>query len=155
MINKIKCLDLFCDLDDGVLSEHMTSGNITLKEYEENYTLYETKDNCNSLDIVIGGALVAYSLSENGNIINMFEFKEDSLICANLLFGQSDKYPFNIYCLSKCTVIHIHKNAILEFLKNYEFTLTFIKNLSLNSGVMNRKITTLTEKFKGRRHYYN
>ena len=146
MIEKIKSINLFCDLEDDILNKNIKNGNATQKEYAANHTLHEANEKCSTIDFVVSGDLTAYSLLENGNAMTIFEFPKGSIIGANLLFGETNSYPFNIYSVVNSTVIHIDKSAILDFLKNYNFTLKFIKNLSLNSGVMNKKISVLTEK---------
>ncbi|HBL85024.1 MAG: hypothetical protein A2Y17_02260 [Clostridiales bacterium GWF2_38_85] len=79
------------------------------------------------------GSFVAYSLSQNGSETVMFEFTNGGIIGANLLFGDSGKYPLNIYCLTDCLLLHMTKVAVLELLKNYSFVMRYIQSLSQNS----------------------
>lgn len=116
------------------------------KKYTKGSTVYEKSIVCNSLDIVLSGDLVAYATSANGSESRVFSFEKDDTIGANLLFGNINRYPFNIYATTNCELLHINKDAVEALLKDYEFTLNFIKILSLNSQVMNQKIAIYTQK---------
>lgn len=120
--------------------------NIVSKKYNKNKTVYTQGTNCNSMDIVLSGSLVAYSLSQSGSESIVFEFKKDSIIGANLLFGNSNNYPMNIYCTQDCELLHIKKSDIEILLSDYTFTMNFIKSISLNSQGMNKKIAMYTQK---------
>ena len=76
----------------------------------------------------------------------MFEFTKGSVIGANLLFGDQQAYPLNIYAMTDCELVHISSDAVLEFLHGYSFTLKFVKALSQNSQGMNTKLTMMTQK---------
>lgn len=113
--------------------------------YSKGATLHNKNEICDMLDIVMSGRLIAYSLSENGSAMTMFEFAKGSVIGANLLFGNKHEYPLNIYCVSDCEVLHIKKDAASGLLHDYNFTMEFIKSLSLNSLGMNQKITMMAQ----------
>jgi CRP-like cAMP-binding protein len=76
----------------------------------------------------------------------MFEFSADGIIGANLLFADNSVYPFNIYCMTDCSLLHMTKEAVTELLCNFGFVICYIKSLSQNSQGMNRKIAMFTQK---------
>lgn len=135
-------ISLFKDVDKFLLK----NVDMIKKKYTKGSTVYEKGIVCNSLDIVLSGNLVAYATSANGSESRVFSFEKDNTIGANLLFGNINRYPFNIYATTNCELLHINKDAVEELLKNYEFTLSFVKILSLNSQVMNQKIAIYTQK---------
>lgn len=135
-------ISLFKDVDKFLLKDV----DMIKKKYTKGSTVYEKGVVCNSLDIVLSGNLVAYATSSNGSESRVFSFEKDNTIGANLLFGNINRYPFNIYATTNCELLHINKDAVEELLKNYEFTLNFVKILSLNSQVMNQKIAIYTQK---------
>lgn len=135
-------ISLFKDVDKFLLK----NVDMIKKKYTKGSTVYEKGIVCNSLDIVLSGDLVAYAASANGSESRVFSFEKDNTIGANLLFGNINRYPFNIYATTNCELLHINKDAVEELLKNYEFTLSFVKILSLNSQVMNQKIAIYTQK---------
>lgn len=135
-------ISLFKDVDKFLLK----NVDMIKKKYTKGSTVYEKGIVCNSLDIVLSGDLVAYAASANGSESRVFSFEKDNTIGANLLFGNINRYPFNIYATTNCELLHINKDAVEALLKDYEFTLNFVKILSLNSQVMNQKIAIYTQK---------
>lgn len=119
---------------------------ISQKKYTKGVTVYPQGTICDSMDIVLSGNLVAYALSSNGSETRVFSFAQNSIIGANLLFGNINRYPLTIYSTDNCELLHIHKSAVETLLQDYPFTLQFIKSLSLNSQGMNQKIAMYTQK---------
>lgn len=145
-IKELFHIPLLMDVDAAVLEKYLTENQLFIRQYAKGATVYHQHDHCTSLDVVLSGNLVAYALSENGSEITMFEFQKASIIGANLLFGDNQTYPLNIYSVTACNLLHITQNAVMEFLNNYSFVMQYVKSLSQNSQGMNRKITMLTQK---------
>ncbi|MDO5714915.1 MAG: cyclic nucleotide-binding domain-containing protein, partial [Tissierellia bacterium] len=146
MIQSLRKLPHFKGIDSEQIGNLITRGLIRRHSYHKGVTVHEQNTICDGMDIVHSGKLIAYSLSSNGSETIVFEFKEDSIIGANLLFGNQNKYPMNIYCTEDTVVYHISKIAIMELLRNYSFVIPFIQSLSLNSQGMNQKIAMYTQK---------
>lgn len=142
----IQKIPMFSNLRIDLLKTHLGNHSIYVQNYAKGATVYNQNDSCNRLDVVLSGGLVAYTLSENGSATTMFEFQKDSMIGANLLFGESHAYPLNIYCRVDCRLLHVTKDAVLEYLHDYHFVMHYVKSLSLNSQSMNRKISMMTQK---------
>jgi len=145
-INELQNILILSNIDSAVLNKCLTENQVFIRHYAKGATVHHQHDTCNVLDIVLSGSLVAYSLSENGSAITMFEFRKNSIIGANLLFGDNHIYPLNIYSVAACDLLHITRSAVMEFLHDYHFVMQYIKSLSLNSQGMNRKLTMLTQK---------
>lgn len=145
-IEKIQHIPLLSKMDTTVLDRCLAENQVLVRQYSKEVTVHHQHDACTALDVVLSGNLVAYSLSENGAAITMFEFKKNNIIGANLLFGDNNTYPLNIYSVTACDLLHLSQNAVMEFLHDYCFVMQYIKSLSMNSLGMNRKITMLTQK---------
>ncbi len=145
-INRLRRIPLLSSADIGLLERCVLEKQIFVKKYAKGATVHRQHDHCATLDAVLSGNLVAYSLSENGSEVTMFEFRENSIIGANLLLSDNSIYPLNIYSVAPCELLHMTKDAVLELLRGYDFVMRYIKSLSLNSQGMNRKITMLTQK---------
>lgn len=52
----------------------------------------------------------------------------------------------NIYCTESCRLLHINKLDVEILLHDYNFVLSFVKSISLNSQGMNKKIAMYTQK---------
>lgn len=116
------------------------------RTYAKGTTVHAQGDPCKGMELVLSGTLVAYALSQNGSENVIFEFSKNSAIGANLIFGNANHYPMNIYCTEDCVLQYLSKSDIENLLNDYNFTLNFIKNISLNSQGMNKKIAMYTQK---------
>lgn len=138
-------LHLFREIEDKKIQNYLQQKSISLKCYKSGKTLYNQGEQCETLTIIIEGTASAYSLNENGSALTVFDFKEGHMIGANLLFGNQHDYPFNIYCVSDCQLLHIQKEAVCGLLQDEVFMMEYIRYLSLNSQGMNQKIKMLTQ----------
>lgn len=145
-MDEIRRVPLISEIDAAVLNRCIAENQIFIRHYAKRVTVHHQHDACDTLDIVLSGSLAAYSLSENGSEVTMFAFRKDSIIGANLLFGDNHAYPLNIYSVTACDLLHATRSAVMELLHEYHFVLQFVKSLSMNSQGMNRKITMLTQK---------
>ena len=146
MVEDLKNLPHFKDVDQKVLESLILSNQIIKRSYNKGITVHEQYSECYGMDIVLSGNLIAYSLASNGSETIVFKFCEGSIIGANLLFGEQNRYPMNIYCTAGYTHFHISKIAVSKLLKEYSFVMSFVKSLSLNSQGMNKKIAMYTQK---------
>lgn len=146
MIEIIKAIPLFSHLLPDEIKPLITDNQLFLKKYAKGATVYNQKDNCKTLDIVLSGSFVAYSLSENGSAMTIFEFSKGQMLGANLLFDENHTYPLAIYCMSNAQLLHVTQKAILSFLHNYDFAIQFIKMLSHNSQRLNQRVTMAAQK---------
>ena len=145
MIELIKAISLFSQLPSDELMPLVSDNQMYLKSYSKGATVYNQKDSCKTFDFVLSGSLVVYSLSENGSAMTMFEFSKGQMLGANLLFGDTNTYPFTIYCMSDAQLLHVTKKAVSVFLHDYNFTMQFVGILSYNAQKLNRKITMVTQ----------
>lgn len=145
-ISSLKKIPLFKDVNEKVISKLIQEHEIYESQYMKNTTVHSCGANCTAVDIVLSGNLISYSLAQNGSGNKMFEFKSKSLIATNLLFGDNNHYPFNIYCMTDCHLLHLTKTAVCELLKDHSFVMQFVRSLSQNSQGMNRKIAMFTRK---------
>lgn len=146
MIESLKNLPLFNEVNLSLLDKLVSNSEIIKRSYNKGSTIHEQHTECYGIDIVSTGKLISYSLSSGGSETFIFEFSENSIIGANLLFGKENKYPMNIYCTSDCILFHVSKSAVIKLLREYSFVMQFIKSLSLNSQGMNKKIAMYTQK---------
>lgn len=139
-------IPILAHVDAAVFRQFLLSGDVFVKRYAKGSAVHTQNEHCQTLDVVVTGKLAAVAAAENGSLITLFEFQTNSLIGANLLFGENHLYPLSIYSVSDCELLHITQKAVLDFLHDYAFVMQFIKSLSLNSQGMNRKITMLLQK---------
>ena len=102
-------------IQDNTLFKNVNINNMTytIKTFGKNQTVHNRGDECREIIFVMQGSLIAYSLSQNGNENVVFNFNKGSVIGANLLFGNVNRYPLNIYATSDCELICIPKEDVL------------------------------------------
>ena len=144
-IDRLRMIPMLANSDSEILSWCIAENQIFRRNYAKGSTVHRQHERCNTVDVVLSGSLVAYSLSENGSAAMLFEFKENGIIGANLIFGDSNAYPLNIYAVTACTLLHMTERAVVELLRGHDFVLHYIKSLSTNAQGMNRKIAMLTQ----------
>lgn len=142
----IQNIPLFSHLPPDAVMPLVAEHQIYWKSYAKGATVYNQKDRCETFDTVLSGSLIAYSLLENGSVMTMFEFPKGEMLGANLLFGDTNAYPFTIYCMADARLLHVTPRAVSAFLRDYSFTMQFVRMLSCNSQKLNRKITMVTQK---------
>lgn len=145
-IDQLRRIPLLANSDSGILNWCIEEKQIFSLKYSKGSIVHRQRERCTTVDVVLSGGLVAYSLSENGSAVTLLEFKENGIVGANLMFGDNDTYPLNIYAVTACTLLHITKRAIVELLHGHDFVMQYIKSLSMNAQGMNRKIAMLTQK---------
>lgn len=120
--------------------------NLQNRIYNKGKTVHDQNEVCSGIDVILSGKLVAYSLTSHGSETTVFEFTRGGVVGANLLFGDNNKYPLNIYSIEETSLIYIPKSAVDTLLKDQLFAIEFIKILSSNSQGLNRKIAIYTQK---------
>lgn len=140
MISIIQTIPLLSVLPYDVVQRQINEGQLYIKNYYKSATLNNQKEICKTLDIVLSGTFVTYSLAENGSTMQVFEFSRGQMLGANLLFGGNSVYPLSVYCAIDGEILHITKSAVADFLHYYDFTMMFIAILSQNSQRLNKKI---------------
>ncbi len=144
--NLCKQFPMLLDIGADTLNRYYTENRIRLRRYAKGATLHRQHERCVTLDFVASGSLAAYALAENGSAMSMFTFQKGGIIGANLLFGDRNEYPLNIYCMSKCSLLQIDRDVIVEFLRNNRFVMGYVRSLSMNAQGMNQRISMLTMK---------
>lgn len=146
MINILKNISLFRNVDTLLLKNVIGTYNLQNRIYNKGKTVHDQNEVCSGIDVILSGKLVAYSLTSHGSETTVFEFTRGGVVGANLLFGDNNKYPLNIYSIEETSLIYIPKSAVDTLLKDQLFAIEFIKILSSNSQGLNRKIAIYTQK---------
>lgn len=142
----IRKIPLFSMLPATMLQQEIDGGGFYLKKYAKGATLKNQNDVCTTLDIVLSGRFITYSLTENGSAMQVFEFCNKEILGANLLFGDDNAYPLSIYCDTDGQILHLSKSAVSVFLQDYNFVIEFVGMLSQNSQRLNKKMQMVLHK---------
>lgn len=143
-IKIIKELAFFKELKEETIN--ILAKEATINKFQKNKTLYNQGEDCESIDVIIKGNLIAYYLSEKGSSTIICKFEKNRIIGGNILFNEDKKYPLNIYCQSSCTLLNIKRDTEKKLLNDYNFAFQFILFLSQNSNGLKQKIQMHTYK---------
>lgn len=130
----------------GVSVELLNQVATTERHIKKGVTVYNKGDSCTGLDILLSGSLGTYMSFDNGSQIQVLKFDKNRIIGANMLFGNMTQYPYNIFCVEDCRLLHIEKSEVEKLLHDYRFTLNFLECISLNSETINQKLNLYTNK---------
>lgn len=136
----VQSIPILSALPADVIRRQIDNGSLYLKTYTKGATLNNHKDICATLDIVLSGRFVTYSLAENGSAMQVFEFSKGQMFGANLLFGDNHAYPFTVYCEVEGQILHVTKDTVSDFLHHHDFAMAFIVMLSQNSQRLNQRM---------------
>lgn len=71
-IDILQNISLFSAVKKSELEKLLADNHIYKKHYSKGVTVHNANETCRTLDIVLSGSLVAYSLSTNGSSTTMF-----------------------------------------------------------------------------------
>lgn len=143
-VDLLKSLPLLSSIDN--IDGYMNSRGIDIRTYHKGVTVRNHSDPCTTLDVVLSGNLAAYTLADNGSATTVFEFTSGSILGANLIFAEDNRYPLDIFCRSNCVIAHITQAVVEQFLHNYSFAIEYIKSMSRNSQGLNQKVVMYSHK---------
>jgi len=83
----LKEIPLLPDIDIKLLKKHVNGNNIYIKNYRKDQIIHYLNDEFSSLEFVISGSFIAYSLTEKAPIRVIYIIQKDPLIfdCQRLL----------------------------------------------------------------------
>ncbi|MDK2806726.1 MAG: hypothetical protein PWP67_2034 [Clostridium butyricum] len=146
-INMIKNIELFSKLNHETLTQILHSSKSKIQHYERDQIIHFNDEICYAIDIILDGKVVAQHIDKDGNVLIINTFIQKDTIGSNLIFSDCNVYPMTIAAASKCTILHIKKELILElFHTNEDFLINFLKNISYNAVILADRIKTISTK---------
>ena len=85
---KLRRMPLLLTVDD--MDRYLAERSIYFQRYNKGVTVHSHSESCNSLDVVISGKLIAYSLAENGSMTTIFEFSPGQYSRSKLAFCREE-----------------------------------------------------------------
>lgn len=103
--------------------------NSKIKEYTKNEIIYKQGDKCTNLTLVLEGKISGIKLLSDGKEQKIKTFKRGEFIGETLLFP-NEEYPINIISIEKSKIAEISKENLLILLKDEEFLLNYMEQIS-------------------------
>lgn len=146
-IKLLKNSELFKCLSDVELENIFNEHYYKIKNYEKKAIIYLQNEKCESLDIILSGAVTIQKIDQDGKILTINDFISSDVLGENLLFSVNSNYPMTVTAKSNCTLLHVKKEIILKLCQSNEcFLICFLQSLSNKTLILSNKIKSLTMK---------
>ena len=128
---------------ENIFNEHCYK----IKDYEKKAIIYLQNEKCESLDIILSGAITIQKIDQDGKILTINDFISGEVFGENLLFSVNNNYPMTVTAKNDCTLLHVKKDLILKLCQRNEcFLRNFLQSLSSKTLILSNKIKSLTMK---------
>ncbi len=116
-----------------------------LEEYSKNETVFLEDDKCNSIGIVISGAIELQTIFPSGKVITHLELTPADVFGEGLLFSSKNLYPINIQSKQASKILFIKKDNLMHGLLHHPILIqNFLMLLSDKLFYMNSKVKLLS-----------
>lgn len=137
--------DMFIGCDEATLKGYLSDIQCDVKNYGNKEIVHLEGEVCQTLDLIIKGSVVVEQLDEEGNVLQIVQFKGGDSIGGNLLFGSVDTYPMTITSKKMVQIIHIGKADVLKLsMRSERFLKAFLKSISDKSIILTHKIKSIS-----------
>jgi len=143
-INILKNNSLFADFTKDELLSLFNKNNLQVLDYEKGQLIYIEKQKSTTLDIILSGSLLIQKIHENGNILTISEFHQGENIGGNLIFADHHLHPMTVIAKSKCKILHLERELVLELCQfNKVFLCEILKSLSNKTTIISGKLSSI------------
>ncbi|HBD94458.1 MAG: hypothetical protein A2015_06500 [Spirochaetes bacterium GWF1_31_7] len=140
MIEKIKKVLIFSDIDNSLLLDQINKQRISVRTFEKGSFILHQDAEYDSLYAVINGICYSDMIDVSGKNIKIDDFQNGELIASGILFSCDNRLPVSVIAKSNCEILILDKKAILDLCMHSEgFLLDYMRLIS-------DKVTFLTKK---------
>ncbi|MEL7648277.1 MAG: Crp/Fnr family transcriptional regulator [Sedimentibacter sp.] len=146
-INIVSKTELFKCLTVNELEEIFDGQYYKIKDYEKGSIIYLQNEKCESLDVILRGAVTIQKIDQDGKILTINDFVSGDVLGENLLFSAGINYPMTVAAKTDCTLLHVQKELVLKLCQsNVDFLTSFLRSLSSKTLILSDKLKSLTMK---------
>jgi len=127
----VQQLPLFHQLDDTQIQ--LIDQHATTMHYAKHSYIHFEQDRCDSLEIILEGAIYIEQLDEDGSAKIIREEHAGRVFGLNSIYSTNRQYLMNIVAAQNSTILRIPKHVIDELLTSFQFRINFLRLLSDNS----------------------
>lgn len=147
---------LFRNLNTGEVGQIIKSIHHQVKRYEKGDLIAGKGDKCESLRIIVKGAVVGEMTDFQGKILRIEELKAPDTIATAFIFGDNNKLPVNIIALEETKLLLILKQDLINLLTENKIILkNYLDIISNRTQHLSKQIKLLgLQKIRGKIAYY-
>ena len=141
LLEKLKHISIFKNLDTEEIKKIIIKLNYKIKIYEKDETIYFRGDKINHILINLDGELYTEMQKYNGDVIEVGIIDSYDILASAFIFGNSNNSPVDIVSRTKCKILFLEKEKLLECMQeNKEFLKNFLDEISNKSQFLSKKI---------------
>ena len=126
VINSLKASSIFKNLTSQDITYIIQKLNYKVKEFDKGETVYFRGDDVSHIIINIVGELYTEMQKYNGDVIEVGIIKQNDVLASAFIFGSSHKSPVDMITRTKCTMIFLETDNLLECMQQDE---KFLRNV--------------------------
>lgn len=139
--------ELFKCFTDQELEDIFEGHHYIIRDYEKGSIIYLQNEKCESLDVILKGAVTIQKIDQDGKILTINDFVSGDVLGENLLFSANSSYPMTVSARTDCTLLHVQKELVLNLCQsNVDFLKSFLMSLSGKTLILSNKLKSLTMK---------
>lgn len=137
---------LFVKFSEQDLQHLMDTARLLFHTYKNDHILHHQNDKANHLEIILHGSIILQRTDITGKLLTIATLKKNDIIGGHLLFCDDGQYSGDVIAKQETDCVSIDRNTLLELCqKNIFFLESFLKLLSDNTQLLNRKIQETTQ----------
>ena len=147
IITKLKRNPLFTNFPRELLLSRIKEGTLDIWRADKNQVLYLQNQTCETLDIILDGALTVQGIDENGNVLTLDTFAEPDAVGAGLLFSDHRRYPMTVRVSANSCLASLSREDVVTFCQlSPEFLWEFLRLIANKAALLAGKIQMVSFK---------
>lgn len=141
LLDKLKLISIFKDMNSEDIKQIIDKMKYSIKNYDKEETIYFRGDKINYILINLEGELYSEMQKYNGDVIEVGAFETNDVLASAFIFGTSNNSPVDIVTRTKCQILFLKKEKLLECMQeNKVFLKNFLDEISNKSQFLSKRI---------------
>lgn len=141
LLDKLKLISIFKDMNSEDIEQIITKLKYRIKNYDKEETIYFRDDKINHILVNLEGELYSEMQKYNGDVIEVGSFETSDVLASAFIFGTSNSSPVDIITRTKCQILFLEKEKLLECMQeNKIFLKNFLDEISNKSQFLSKRI---------------
>lgn len=145
-IKPIQSHPLFSDFGEDDIQSLLDSGKLNFRTFLRGHILHHQDDPAFHLEIILQGRMRIQRIDISGKLLTIATLNRNDIIGGHLLFCEEGRYSGDIIADQDTDCLTIDRSTILTLCQTSRpFLETYLRLLSENTGLLNRKIMETTQ----------
>lgn len=128
-------------LPEEEYKQALHTGDIRVRSYPRGSLVHLEGELCDKLEVILSGQAVVERIDENGGLLRIAVFEQDTLLGGNLLFSENPHYPMTVTAQLPLQVLEIPRETLFGFLSRHPaFLRAYLQKVSDYTFLLGNKI---------------